>query len=116
MAQSCEKLCVPHHYSYTIELVDATPNDTLCCEIFRVYNVIYIYFFFRHGEHNGIFLGRKGLGTVLLLSCLFGGFKKSESQLTVSDDVKQKNVSFKIVKLVHFNAYSTYLVAHLFKR
>ena len=61
----------------------------MCCEIFRVYNVIYILFFFRRGEHNGIFLSRKGLGTVLLLSCLCGGFKKSESQLTVSDGVKE---------------------------
>ena len=55
--------------------------------------------------------GRKGLGTVLLLYCLCGGFKKSESQLTVSDGVKQKNISFKIVELVQFDAYSTYLVS-----
>ena len=76
---------------------------TLYYEIFCVYNVNF--FFFIHGEHNGIFFSRKSLGTVLLLSCLCGGFKKSESQLmTVSDGVKQKNVSFKIVELVQFDA------------
>ena len=113
-------MCIPSLLIHNLkELVDATRNNTLCCEILRVYNVIFFFFSLDVESIMKFFLGRKGLGclgTVLLLSCLCGGFKKSDSQLTVSDGVKQKNVSFKIVKLVHFYAYSTYLVAHLFKR
>ena len=84
-------VCPSLHIRNLKELVDATPNNTLCCEILRVYNVIFFFFSLDVESIMKFFLGRKGLGclgTVLLLSCLCGGFKKSDSQLTVSDGVK----------------------------